>query len=285
MWLAYCFAFCFGVALGSFLNVLVLRFEKHETILGRSYCIACKKILSWFELIPVFSYLMQRGRCRACRAPISAQYLLVELAAGGIACALVWHLYHVTPAVSWIVSPLPFLIGIVLLAWTWFFLLASLVSDLRAKLIPDIFLYAALIGAFLLLFVEVPGNALTLPALAALAAGPALAAPFFLLWFFSKGRAMGSGDIWLALALGWLIGLPGIISVFLLAFWIGAAIALILIGYEWLCKTLRIKALFLSGEPLTMKSAVPFGPFLIGAAFIVFFFHVNILMFIANVAA
>lgn len=279
----YTSAFVCGAVLGSFLNVLVLRFEKQETILGRSYCVACKKILAWFELVPVFSYLMQRGRCRACRAPISAQYLLVELAAGGFACTLVWRLYHFTPAVSWIVSPLPFFVGAVLLAWTWFFLLASLVSDLRAKLIPDIFLYAALIGAFLLLFINFPGNALTVPALAALAAGPALAAPFFLLWFFSKGRAMGSGDIWLALALGWLVGLPGIVSVFLLAFWIGAASALLFIGYERLCNTLRIKAWVLPREPLTMKSAVPFGPFLIGAACVVFFFHVDVLLFLENI--
>ncbi len=77
-----CFAFVLGAVMGSFGNVVVLRGEKRESLGGRSHCPHCKTTLRWTDLVPVLSFLMLRGRCRACKAPISWQYPLVEGASG-----------------------------------------------------------------------------------------------------------------------------------------------------------------------------------------------------------
>lgn len=73
-------AFLFGLVIGSFLNVCIYRIPKEEDIVfTRSHCMSCGHTLQWYELIPVLSYLMQRGRCRSCNEPISIQYPFVEL--------------------------------------------------------------------------------------------------------------------------------------------------------------------------------------------------------------
>ena len=76
----YFIVFIFGLTLGSFLNCLIYRFEVGENFLrGRSYCPHCKHILSWKDLIPVFSFIILKGKCRYCKKPISWQYPLIEL--------------------------------------------------------------------------------------------------------------------------------------------------------------------------------------------------------------
>lgn len=73
----------FGLAFGSFLNVVLTRVPRGESIATpRSRCRACGRSLAWFENVPVVSYLALGGRCRTCRAPIGVRYLVVELAAG-----------------------------------------------------------------------------------------------------------------------------------------------------------------------------------------------------------
>ena len=72
--------FGLGLIIGSFLNVVILRLNTGRSIAkGRSACPRCSNTLSWYELIPVFSFLGLRGKCRSCKAPISFQYPLVEL--------------------------------------------------------------------------------------------------------------------------------------------------------------------------------------------------------------
>ena len=74
------FVFAFGLAVGSFLNVVIYRLEKDESAFkGRSYCPHCKHQLAWKDLIPVASFLMLGGKCRYCGGRISLQYPLVEL--------------------------------------------------------------------------------------------------------------------------------------------------------------------------------------------------------------
>src|SRR3989338_4788174 len=77
-----------GLAVGSFVNVLALRLLARETIRGRSRCPSCRRTLRWFELIPVLSYCMQRGRCRSCNSSISVQYPLIEVATAILFVAL-----------------------------------------------------------------------------------------------------------------------------------------------------------------------------------------------------
>ena len=73
-----------GLIIGSFLNVVILRFNTNKTLGGRSGCMACEKELNWYELIPVFSFFALQGRCSGCQTKISVQYPLVELATGVI---------------------------------------------------------------------------------------------------------------------------------------------------------------------------------------------------------
>ena len=80
--------FFFGAAVGSFINVLATRYDpaaflfSRRVIGGRSHCPGCGKTLRWFELIPLFSFLVQGGRCRRCKKRLSIQYLIVELLSG-----------------------------------------------------------------------------------------------------------------------------------------------------------------------------------------------------------
>ncbi|MEN9342331.1 MAG: hypothetical protein RIQ54_587, partial [Candidatus Parcubacteria bacterium] len=79
------FLFCFGAIFGSFLNVVAMRYQVDRFVFsprvigGRSHCTSCQRILSWYELVPVFSFLLLRGACRTCRAPVSFQHILAEL--------------------------------------------------------------------------------------------------------------------------------------------------------------------------------------------------------------
>ena len=79
----YLIIFTFGLTAGSFLNCLIYRLEKGEGFLrGRSYCPYCKKTLAWRDLIPVFSFLILKGKCRYCQKKISWQYPLIEISTG-----------------------------------------------------------------------------------------------------------------------------------------------------------------------------------------------------------
>ena len=85
MILIYVFIFLYGIIIGSFLNVVILRLPRHENIaIVRSHCMTCGYQLRWFDLIPLFSWLALRGRCRQCKAPISKQYPIIEAANGVI---------------------------------------------------------------------------------------------------------------------------------------------------------------------------------------------------------
>lgn len=87
----YMFIFLFGIVIGSFLNVCIYRIPKHEDIVRtRSHCMSCGYQLKWYDLFPVFSFLVLRGRCRKCRAKLSVQYPIVELLNGVLYMLIVW---------------------------------------------------------------------------------------------------------------------------------------------------------------------------------------------------
>src|SRR3989344_8884577 len=80
--------FLFGLIIGSFLNVVIFRFNTGHTFGGRSGCMTCQNKLCWYELIPMISFFALRGRCRKCKAKISIQYPIVELLSGLIFAGL-----------------------------------------------------------------------------------------------------------------------------------------------------------------------------------------------------
>lgn len=259
--------FVFGLAVGSFINVVALRYRgdhfvfSHRVIGGRSACPHCKKILHWYELIPVVSWVIQGARCRSCRARIGFQYPLVEILSGCI-FAFVPMVFMYEPVLSAL--------------WIAAFELILLISyiDVRLQIIPDeLTLLLTAVGIFYgIVLVGYLGMA-NVSFIASYAVpfgfqqnfwinrlvGIAVGAGFFaLLILITRGKGMGWGDMKLGAPLGLLFGWPDIVLLYASAF-ISGAIA---------------GVLFLALRKKNMKSALPFVPFLaLGAALIFFFGH------------
>jgi len=159
-------------------------------------------------------------------------------------------------------------------------LLFIYVHDARTMIIPRwaVWLFNGL--AFAWLFLALPADSLVFnqaafvtPGWLELLSGPIISFPFVAIWLFSGGRAMGLGDGKLALGIGWLLGASEVASAVMLAFWIGAVVSLSLLGFQRLWKTNSQN----SQKGITMKTAVPFGPFLILGLMFVYFTGITLL--------
>lgn len=240
--------FFFGSIIGSFLNVVILRFRSGRSIGGRSACMVCSKTLTPGELVPIGSFLSQRGRCTGCKTRISWQYPAVEALTGALFVLIYFRFAYLLPS-SWLLFVVLFSYTAILVST----LIVLSVYDIRHKILPDkmvvIFASIALIG-----MVVLRGDAVVLhiPKLSQLLAGILLPAPFTFLWYVSKGKWMGLGDSKLMVGIGFLLGLSGGVTAILFAFWLGAIYSLLLIV---------LAPLFRKGS-VTFKTAVPFGPFL-----------------------
>ena len=250
----------FGLIIGSFLNVVVLR-RGAGALTGRSVCMSCGRQLGISDMVPVLSWVLLRGKCRQCGSRISIQYPLVELSTA-IAFALFGGAYFAGILQS--VTP----VQLLLLSILYFVILALLIAiaayDILHTIIPDgwVWIFNAL--ALLLLFLPHPVPHVFY----LLAAGPIAAAPFFLLWFVSSGRWMGLGDAKLALGLGWLLGFPTGLVAGLSAFVLGS---LVMVPLLVLGRVTHSTSFPLGRLGLTMKSEVPFGPFIIASALLFWF--------------
>ena len=262
--LGYPAAAAFGLALGSFLNVVILRLPRRlewqwqrdsREILGEpeaydppppgivvepSHCPHCKHKLAWFENIPLLSWLALRGKCRHCHAPISAQYPLVEFVTMLMVLACVWQF-----GFGWR--------GFGAVLFTCF-LVALAGIDLRTRLLPDQLtlplLWLGLIAAIENLYIGQKA------ALLGVMAG------YFSLWSVywvfkqvTGKEGMGHGDFKLLAAIGAWVGLKGILPTILLSSIVGA-----IVGSAWLAAKGRDRA-----------TPIPFGPYLAIAGWIAFF--------------
>jgi len=240
--------FLFGLIIGSFLNVLILRLHSGESVAaGRSKCPHCRHALDWPDLIPVFSYVFLGGRCRYCAKKISWQYPLVELATG----LLFVIAYAAGLDRAAVLAPADPAFWLSLLR-DWLAvsaLVVIFVYDLRWMIIPDCVVLPALvlISALNLMLGRSPVSLLI-----GLAAGFGF---FAAQYFVSKGRWVGGGDLRLGALLGVLLGWPVIIFALLLSYIIGAIAAVTL----------------LIAKKVQAKSAVPFGVFLAPAALVALF--------------
>ncbi|AKM83820.1 TPA: hypothetical protein DCZ46_00590 [Candidatus Campbellbacteria bacterium] len=269
------FIFLLGLVVGSFLNVVILRLDENypiKGIMGRSHCPNCKKKLNWYELIPVFSFLIQRGKCRGCGKKISWQYPIIETATG-LLFLLIFNFqflifnneilnFETLLAISYK------LLANILYLWIIFSIFIVItIYDIRHKIIPDsmAFLFAGL--SLLFMLVTQWGNLAWLEVLA----GPILATPFAVLWFVSEGRWIGFGDAKLALGMGWFLGLVDGLSAIILSFWIGSVFGIFLILLS------KLQSLSFINKNFTIKSEIPFAPFLILGTILIFFFHWDVL--------
>lgn len=255
--LIFVFVFILGTIIGSFLNVVIYRFNTGRTMVsGRSICMTCNKNLRWYELIPVFSFFIQSGKCRRCKSKISSQYPVVEFITGMIFTLIV---FKFSPILY--ISYNIYLLYTILFVFIFSLLMVISVYDIRHKVVPDKLVYTFIAVSFLSVFISpyLFGPILIIPKLQALISGPIVAIPFLLVWIFSKGRLIGLGDVKLMLGIGWMLGLSqGIFSI-ILSFWIGTIVSLLI--------------MFFSNKKLNMKTEIPFAPFLIISTFITFLFN------------
>ena len=253
-----------GLLIGSFLNVVILRLPKRlewqwkrdslemlgepevydppppGIVVERSHCPHCKHQLSWWENIPVLSWLMLRGRCRNCKAPISIQYPLVELLTMLLVLACVWQF-----GFGWK--------GFGAIVFTCFLVALSGI-DLRTQLLPD-----SLTLPLLWLGLVASVDNLYITSKQALVGAIIGYLSLWSVWWVFKQltgkEGMGHGDFKLLAAMGAWFGLKGILPTVLLSSLVGA-----IIGSIWLAAKGRDRA-----------TPIPFGPYLAIAGWLVFF--------------
>jgi leader peptidase (prepilin peptidase)/N-methyltransferase len=251
------FVLMLGLIIGSFLNCVIYRLEVGDSFAkGRSYCPNCKHTLSHNDLVPVFSFLFLKGKCRYCKQKISLQYPLVELAI----------------AILFLINWLNFSNNI----WQFGFYCAIIfimavifIYDLKHCLVPVDFVYAGLIITalfhiikFTTIYSDIKLKGLTQAHGFWLYISPyfwGAMIPFLFFWFLyfvSKEKWMGLGDSKIVLLMGFILGLKGVFISLLLANFLGAIIGLILISFE----------------KKGLKSEMAFGPFLVIGFFIVLYF-------------
>lgn len=257
----YIFVFIFGLIIGSFLNVVICRYNTGKTFGGRSMCFSCGKILKWYELVPVLSFLFLRGKCSVCKSKISWQYSIVEIVTGLLFLG------------AFFLSPFNIYLLVYLCA-QFALLMVIAVYDIRHKIIPDAFVYVfAILALARILSSLFLGNYDSSVLLWNILAGPICFLPFAGVWYFSRGKWIGFGDAKLALGMGWFLGLSNAYIAIVLAVWTGAIVGVGLILYtKILC--------FATDKKITMKSEIPFGPFLVFGLLMVLFFEPWIINFI-----
>lgn len=263
-----------GLCLGSFANALVWRLHAQEEVMaskpkgvgkklkqlsivrGRSMCMHCQHELAPKDLIPVVSWVLLRGKCRYCKHKIDDSPIV----------ELVLPVLFIISYLAWPYSTNGWSAGELVMFGTWLAILTGLVAlafyDAKWYLLPDRIVAPVTILAALLVIAQAAAYDDGMVLVDALAGAATIAGIFFGLWFISNERWIGGGDVKLAPALGLLAG--------------GPFLALFLIFLAAVLGTLAALPL-LAAKNYTAKSMVPFGPFLILAAIIIFLWGGNVL--------
>ena len=235
------FAFLFGLVVGSFLNVVIVRVPAGKGLGGRSQCPHCQKRLKWHELLPLVSFVLQAGRCRVCKGSISWRYPIIELLTA-LLFALSFYYFGISFFTLWLL--ILFSLSIVVVGF-----------DVLYKEVSNIWVY--FFGAWVVfgtaLFLR---DTIELRVLAALG----FTGFFVLLYLLSQGKWIGGADVKMAPFLGLWMSWPHVAALFMLAFVSGAIVSLLLL---------------VTGR-VGRKDELPFLPFLLGAAFISFFWGEHI---------
>lgn len=254
---ALIFIFILGLNIGSFLNCISYRlFKKQSFSKGRSYCPSCKHNLSFEDLIPLLSFLFLKGRCRYCKKSISLQYPLVEIATGLI--FLLVYNFQAPDFSGFLIFNTEGLFNFSYYLLISCFLIIIFIYDLEHYIILDKVIYPAILITGLwqlssvLFFNTYSWQEFLTPVYVAFLS----ALFFFALVVLSRGKGMGVGDVKFAFFMGLFLSFPNILIALFLSFFLGAIVggAMILFGKK------------------TLKSEVPFAPFLVTGTFIAMFF-------------
>ena len=259
--------FLLGLIIGSFLDVIACRFHTGKSINGRSRCMSCGNTLTWYELFPLFSYLVLRGRCKNCNGRIPARLFFIEILTAFLFLYVALHT----------VSLLELAFGLVLSS----VLLLIVLYDYNHMIIPNEFVYAVAFFAILFLGSKIHGLE-TMGVIIPFFLSASSAFLFYAgLWFFSKGKWIGFGDAKLAFVLGLFLTPVATFAMIVFSFWIGALISLSFLGMQYIVYSGK-KHLSFGPQPLTMKSEIPFAPFMISSFIVVFFGHMEALSLIEH---
>jgi len=253
--LFYLFIFIFGTAVGSFLGVVVDRVLGEESIWkGRSHCDHCRHNLHPLDLLPVLSFFWLGQKCRYCGEKLSWFYPLIEVMTGISFVITAYSLFQNT----WMQV---FNINYALMLVYYFSLIASFITifftDFKYGIIPfKVIIFATSITLIWYLSLptlyflpaEIAAHGIETSVLNALGSAVGSFALFFLLFYLSKGRGMGFGDVVFAFLMGLVLGFPKVGLALYLAFITGAIISLILVA----AKLKKLKG-----------GTIPFGPFLV----------------------
>ena len=248
--LALTFLF-FGIIFGSFINAWVWRIENNLSVAkGRSMCPHCKHTLAWYDLVPLLSYAVLRGKCRYCKAKISSQYPIIELTTGLLFMST-YLILAPTGIQQW--PQLAIILAVTVL------LVAAYIYDAKHMELPEIFMIPAIILGVVYLGL----NALWLGwgALSGQLVGLGIfVLAFTAMWYFSKGTWLGAGDIRLAAIMGLLLSPKQLLVGIFAAYLVGAVY-----GLTVLMKSQKKRGV-----------KVPFGPFLIIGFYTGLFFGTQI---------
>ena len=240
-----------GIILGSFINAWVWRIENNLSIAkGRSMCPHCKHTLAWYDLLPVLSYLMLRGRCRYCKAKISSQYPIIEISTGLIFMTL--YIFQSPQSVQqWV--------ALVILLVTTVLLVAAYIYDAKHMELPEMFMLPAIALGLVYFGLNIFWQGVGAMVPQAIALG-AFVFAYIAMWYFSKGQWLGAGDIRLAAIMGLFLTPKQLVVSIFSAYLIGS-----IYGLSILVKSKKKQGI-----------KVPFGPFLIIGFYIGLFFGTQI---------
>ncbi len=246
-WSLYVISGVIGAILGSFANVCIIRMPADKSVIWpRSQCPFCRHKLSPVENIPVISFIVLRGRCRACKRPISLQYPIVEILMIALSILTWWYFY----------DPFKYLIYVCLFILP---LLICSIIDLKHFIIPDSITLPGIVVGFLVhifLGSEISYGWAALDSLLGIAIGGGALYLFAKIYErIKKQEGLGGGDVKLIAMLGAFFGWRASILILLMSSFLGSLIGLLLI-------------IFLRKG---MKYAIPFGPFLAAGGLIYLF--------------
>lgn len=237
-----------GLSIGSFINALEWRLHREESLLSRSYCPQCKKNIAWYDNIPLLSFIILRSRCRHCQAKISWQYPLIEL--------LVAVLFFISFLINYqnLAAPLELLRN-----WLLIFTFVTIfIYDLKYMMVPMVLVWPMIIVAIVINFI------LGITISDILFHGSIGLMFFALQYLITRGRGIGSGDIWLGLLMGVSLAQGKLLFLALvLAYFSGTIISFVLI--------LKNRK--------SLKSKIALGPFLAMASIISLILGQNIIQF------
>jgi prepilin signal peptidase PulO-like enzyme (type II secretory pathway) len=253
--------FALGLCFGSFVNMLVYRTAKQYGILknkkvdiksNRSFCDYCGNQLSWYENIPVLSWLIQMGKTRCCQKKLPVSYPVVEIMMGIL--FLIFWIFWASHA-----SPLQTGIGFVIMV----LLVFSAVFDWKYMILPDFSTGILIICGLILIWASRSGGT---PIYYYLLLALVSSGFLLIINLITKGKGMGMGDVKFAIFMGLFLGYPNIIIAFYVAFIVGAIYGVVLMIFKKAKK----------------KSQVPFGPFLILGTLVAWFGGSNIISLVLS---